>query len=100
MPTPRRARGLILSLVSFAGILALYQSLVWANVLPIPTGLTQWEDNQVRAESYAFGTDGRPPVVLVGSSIMNRVYNNREPDWTNVANLAMIGGAAPTGLEV
>ena len=100
MPTLRRASGLICSLASFAGILALYQTLIWVRVLPSTDGLTQWENNRVRAESYAFGTDDRSPVVLVGSSLINNIYANRQTDWTNLINLAMAGGASQTGLEV
>ncbi|MDZ4720129.1 MAG: hypothetical protein SH847_16885 [Roseiflexaceae bacterium] len=76
----------------------LYQTLIWAGLLNASDGITQWENNVVRAQRYLYRSNEPIRLVLVGSSLANNI--KASDIAPNVANLAMAGGATQTGLEM
>ncbi|NJN18369.1 MAG: hypothetical protein HC822_19990 [Oscillochloris sp.] len=91
-------QGLLLTLASFVGLLALYQGLIWGGVLPASGGMTQWEENVIRSERYVYDGVTGAPVVLTGSSLMANVMGHS--DWDTAVDLGMNGGTSQSGLEI
>lgn len=79
-------------------LLTLYQTLVSGGVLPASDGISVWQTNVIKAERYAYHNQPDVKMVLVGSSLTNRL----QPEFfeAKVINLAMSGRASQTGLEI
>lgn len=91
-------RWLAVIMGAFVAVLLGYQALIWGGLVRPSDGITQRENNLVRAERYRY-RQGPAPLVLAGSSLANNIATvgmGRD----EVVNLAMSGGAAQTGLAI
>jgi len=84
--------------VACLALLASYQVLIWCHAVSASPSIHQWEDNVIRAERYADTPAGDQPVVLIGSSLMARLYPGQV--GARVQNIAFSGGSPLTGAEL
>jgi len=90
---------LILQALAVCGlVLAGYQVIVSAHVVPPSDGIDMWEDNRVRAEHYLYDRGPSTPIALVGSSLTANLKASYfdQP----IENLGFHGGDGLTGLDI
>jgi hypothetical protein len=78
--------------------MSFYQVLVSGGVLPASEGVTQRQNNIVKAQRYVYQDDSDVKMVIVGSSLAANV--NEKYIGEGVKNIAFGGGSSKTGLEI
>jgi hypothetical protein len=78
--------------------MSFYQVLVSGGVLPASEGVTQRQNNIVRAQRYVYQDDSDLKMVIVGSSLAANV--NEKYIGEGVKNIAFGAGVSKTGLEI
>lgn len=78
-------------------VLTFYSTLVIGGVIPPSPGITQRQDNMIRAQHYIYNKSDIE-ICLIGSSMMARL--NPEEINNKSMNLSMIGQSSQTGLEI
>ncbi len=82
----------------FLFLMSFYQVLVSGGVLPASEGVTQRQDNMVRAQRYVYQDDSDLKMVIVGSSLAANI--NEKHIGEGVKSIALGGGSSKTGLEI
>jgi len=78
--------------------MSFYQVLVSGGVLPASEGVTQRQNNIVRAQRYVYQDDSDLKMVIVGSSLAANI--NEKYIGEGVKNIGFGAGASKTGLEI
>src|SRR4028118_11256 len=91
-------RSILRPLLIFLFLMSFYQVLVSGGVLPASEGVTQRQNNIVRAQRYVYQDDSDLKMVIVGSSLAANV--NEKHIGEGVKNIAFGAGVSKTGLEI
>jgi hypothetical protein len=78
--------------------MSFYHVLVSGGVLPASEGVTQRQNNIVKAQRYVYQDDSDLKMVIVGSSLAANL--NEKHIGEGVKNIAFGGGSSKTGLEI
>ena len=82
----------------FLFLMSFYQALVSGGVLPASEGVTQRQNNIVRAQRYVYQDDSELKMVIVGSSLAANL--NIKHIGEDVKSVALGGSSSQTGLEI
>jgi len=91
-------RSILRPVLIFLFLMSFYQVLVSGGVLPASEGVTQRQNNIVRAQRYVYQDDSDVKMVIVGSSLAANL--NEKYIGEGVKNIAFGAGASKTGLEI
>jgi len=91
-------RSILRPVLIFLFLMSFYQVLVSGGVLPASGGVTQRQDNIVRAQRYVYQDDSDLKMVIVGSSLAANI--NEKHIGEGVKSIAFGGGSSKTGLEI
>jgi hypothetical protein len=91
-------RSILRPVLIFLFLMSFYQVLVSGGVLPASEGVTQRQNNIVRAQRYVYQDDSDLKMVIVGSSLAANL--NEKHIGEGVKNIAFGGGSSKTGLEI
>jgi len=91
-------RSILRPVLIFLFLMSFYQVLVSGGVLPAGEGITQRQNNIVRAQRYIYQDDSDVKMVIVGSSLATNL--NEKHIGESVKSVAFGAGASKTGLEI
>ena len=91
-------RSILRPVLIFLFLMSFYQVLVSGGVLPASEGVTQRQNNIVRAQRYIYQDDSDVKMVIVGSSLAANI--NEKHFGEGVKNIAFGAGSSKTGLEI
>jgi hypothetical protein len=91
-------RSILRPVLIFLFLMSFYQVLVSGGVLPASEGVTQRQNNIVRAQRYVYQDNTDVKMVIVGSSLAANV--NEKHIGEGVKNIAFGAGTSKTGLEI
>ena len=91
-------RSILRPVLIFLFLMSFYQVLVSGGVLPPGEGITQRQNNIVRAQRYIYQNDSDVKMVIVGSSLATNL--NEKQIGESVKSIAFGAGASKTGLEI
>ena len=91
-------RSILPPLLIFLFLMSFYQVLVSGGVVPAGEGVTQRQNNIVRAQRYIYQDDSDVKMVIVGSSLATNL--NEKHIGESVKSIAFGAGSSKTGLEI
>ena len=91
-------RSILRPLLIFLFLMSFYQVLVSGGVVPAGEGVTQRQNNIVRAQRYIYQDDSDVKMVIVGSSLATNL--NEKHIGESVKSVAFGAGTSKTGLEI
>jgi len=91
-------RSILPPLLIFLFLMSFYHVLVSGGVLPASEGVTQRQNNIVKAQRYVYQDDSDLKMVIVGSSLAANI--NVKDIGEGVKSIAFGAGASKTGLEI
>lgn len=91
-------RSILRPVLIFLFLMSFYQVLVSGGVVPASEGVTQRQNNIVRAQRYVYQDDSDLKMVIVGSSLAANL--NEKHIGEGVKSIAFGAGASKTGLEI
>jgi hypothetical protein len=91
-------RSILRPVLIFLFLMSFYQVLVSGGVLPAGEGVTQRQNNIVKAQRYVYQDDSDLKMVIVGSSLAANL--NEKHIGESVKSIAFGAGASKTGLEI
>ena len=91
-------RSILRPVLIFLFLMSFYQVLVSGGVVPAGEGVTQRQNNIVRAQRYIYQDDSDVKMVIVGSSLATNL--NEKHIGESVKSVAFGAGTSKTGLEI
>jgi hypothetical protein len=91
-------RSILRPVLIFLFLMSFYQVLVSGGVVPAGEGVTQRQNNIVRAQRYIYQDDSEVKMVIVGSSLATNL--NEKHIGESVKSIAFGAGSSKTGLEI
>jgi hypothetical protein len=91
-------RSILPPVLIFLFVMSFYHVLVSGGVLPASEGVTQRQNNIVKAQRYVYQDDSDLKMVIVGSSLAANI--NEKHIGEGVKSIALGGGSSKTGLEI
>ncbi len=91
-------RSILPPVLIFLFLMSFYQVLVSGGVVPASEGVTQRQNNIVKAQRYVYQDDSHLKMVIVGSSLVANL--NVKDIGEGVKNIAFGAGTSKTGLEI
>jgi len=91
-------RSILPPVLIFLFLMSFYQVLVSGGVLPASEGVTQRQDNMVKAQRYVYQDDSDLKMVILGTSLAANI--NEKHIGEGVQSIALGGGSTKTGLEI
>ena len=91
-------RSILRPVLIFLFLMSFYQVLVSGGVVPASEGVTQRQNNIVKAQRYVYQDDSDLKMVIVGSSLVANL--NVKDIGEGVKNIAFGAGTSKTGLEI
>jgi hypothetical protein len=91
-------RSILRPVLIFLFLMSFYQVLVSGGVVPVGEGVTQRQNNIVRAQRYIYQDDSDVKMVIVGSSLATNL--NEKHIGESVKSIAFGAGSSKTGLEI
>lgn len=79
-------------------LLALYQILIFGDIVRPSDGINQWQNNIIKVQRYWYDSFEDIQLVMVGSSLMANIP--ARAIGKEAINLGMAGGCTQTGLEI
>ncbi|WP_254563562.1 hypothetical protein [Oscillatoria sp. HE19RPO] len=75
-----------------------YQLLIWVNLIPPSSGISQRQENIIKGQRYLYQKNRPNSIVIIGSSITGGI--KAQNIGYQVTNIAMAGSNSKTGLEL
>jgi len=91
-------RSILPPVLIFMFLMSFYQVLVSGGVLPASDGVTQRQNNIIRAQRYVYQDDSDLKMVILGSSLAANI--NEKHIGEGVKSIAFGAGTSKTGLEI